>query len=410
MKDTQMDRRTFVGGAVRAGLGALAAPVVSSRVLGANDRVVMGIIGAGGMGRGHMKRFLNQGGMEWAAVCDVYEPNLEAGLQIAGAQAKGHRDHRELLDRKEIDAVLISTPEHWHHDHLIDALRAGKDVYCEKPMSWSIKQGANMVKEVRKTDRIVQIGMQRRSSPIVQEVRQLISEGNLGEVNLVRAEWWWNITLNRQVKVEGDKLDWARFVGPARKQPFDPIRFRYWRYFWDFSGGNMTDQGTHLLDVVQWCMGVEKPLSALCYGAVYKLQPSETPDTFAAVFEYPKFTCTWTLTYTNSFEKGWAIVFQGQKGTVELSEAGYKLYPEPWSEKGYARWDVPAGVKENMPGGVTSTEPHIKNFLECVRSRKEPNAPVEVGHAAVRPLHLANIAHHKKTRAVLGDDGVSVKA
>ncbi|MGH2524502.1 MAG: Gfo/Idh/MocA family protein, partial [Anaerolineales bacterium] len=252
MEKAQMDRRTFVGGAVRAGLGALAAPIVSKRVLGANDRVVMGIIGSGGMGRGHMKRFLNQGGMEWAAVCDVYEPNLQQGLQIAGPLAKSYRDHRELLDRKDIDAVLIATPEHWHHDHLIDTVRAGKDAYCEKPMSWSIKQGANMVKEVRKTDRIVQIGMQRRSSPIVHEVKQLIDEGNLGEIHLVRAEWWWNINLNREIKIDADKLDWARFVGPARKQPFDPVRFRYWRYFWDFSGGNMTDQGTHLLDVVQW--------------------------------------------------------------------------------------------------------------------------------------------------------------
>ncbi len=419
MAQEQMNRRTFVGGAVGAGV-ALAAPVFSKRVLGANDRIAMGIIGSGGMGRGHMKRFLSQGGMEWAAVCDVYEPNLQEGLKIAGPQAKGYRDHRELLDRKDIDAVLIATPEHWHHDHLIDALRAGKDAYCEKPMSWSIKQGANMVKEVRKTDRIVQIGMQRRSSPIVREVKRLIEEGNLGEINLVRAEWWWNINLNREIKIAADQLDWARFVGPPRtypetkrpvdlKQPFDPVRFRYWRYFWDFSGGNMTDQGTHLMDVIQWCMNAEKPVAALSYGSVYKLHPSETPDTFCAIFEYPKFTCTWTLTYTNSFEKGWAIVFHGRKASLELSEAGYRLYPEPWSEKSYARWEIPAGMTENMPGGVTSTEPHIKNFLECVRSRQQPNAPVEVGHQAVRALHLANIAHHKKTRAVLADDGTTVK-
>lgn len=399
-----INRRTFVGGAA----AALAAPVLSRRMLGANDRIVMGIIGSGGMGRGHMKRFAAQG-VEWAGVCDVYEPNLQEGLKIAGPQAKSYKDHRQLLENQDINAVLIASPEHWHHDHLIDALRAGKDAYCEKPMSWSIKQGANMVKEVRKTDRIVQIGMQRRSSPVIQEVRQLIQEGNLGEVNFVRAEWWWNVGLNREVKIDADKLDWARFCGTVKKHPFDPVHYRYWRYFWDFSGGNMTDQGTHLMDVIQWCMDVKKPVSALSYGAVYKLQPAETPDTFSAIFEYPKFTATWTLTYTNSFQKGWAIVFQGRKGSLELSEAGYRLYPEPWSSKSYARWEVPEGMKENMPGGVTSTDPHIKNFLECVRARKEPNAPVEVGHEAVRPLHLANMAHHKKTRALLLDDGVTVK-
>ncbi len=405
MAKTEMNRREFVGTAAAA-----AAPIVSNRVLGANDRVVVGIIGSGGMGRGHMKRFLNAGA-EWAAVCDVYEPNMNQGLQIAGPKARGYKDHREVLDRKDIDAVLIATPEHWHHDHLIDAVHAGKDAYCEKPMSWSIKQGANMVKEVQKSDRIVQIGMQRRSSPVIQEIRRIIQEGALGNINMVRAEWWWNVAaLNRDPKIEADKLDWARFVGPARKQPFEPVRYRYWRYFWDFSGGNMTDQGTHLMDVIQWCMNADRPVSAVCYGNVYWLQPAETPDTFSAVFEYPKFTATWTLCYSNSFQKGWAIVFQGQKGTIELSEQGYRMYPEPWhATQSYARWQVPEGMKEVMPGGVTDTMPHIQNFLECVKSRKQPNATVEVGHSAVRPLHLANIAHHKKSRAVLAEDGIAVR-
>lgn len=408
--ENDISRRKFVNGTVKAGLGALAAPLVSSRVLGANERITMAIIGAGGMGRGHMRYFMNQG-VDWAAVCDVYEPHRLEGLKIAGPQAKGYVDPREVLDRKDIDAVLIATPEHWHHNHLIDAVRAGKDAYCEKPMSWSIEQGANMVKEVRKTDRVVQIGMQRRSSPAIQEVKRLIGEGTLGEINLVRAEWWWNVSLNREVMVEADKLDWKRFAGPApHKVAFDPIKFRYWRYFWDFSGGNMTDQGTHLIDVIQWCMNVERPVSALSYGSVYKLFPSETPDTFCAVFEYPKFMATWSLTYTNSFQKGWAIVFQGHKASLELSEAGYRIYPEPWNEKkSYARWDVPAGVTENMPGNVTNKDPHVKNFLECVKSRQQPNATVEIGHQAVRALHLANIAHHKKTRAFLADDGLTVR-
>ncbi len=397
-----------MGSTAAVGLGVLANTSFSVKAFGANDRVVMGIVGAGGMGRGHMENFKNLGA-EWGAVCDVYEVNVDAGLEIAGPQAKGYRDHRALLDRKDIDAVLIATPEHWHHNHLVDAIQAGKDAYCEKPMSHSIEEGADMVAQVRKTDRIVQIGMQRRSSPHIRECKQLVDQGTLGEINLVRAEWNWDLQM-RTKSVLGHKLDWDRFVGPAPKQPFDAIRYRHWRYFWDFSGGNMTDQGTHLLDVVQWFTNNTQPGAAYCYGEVYKLRPSQTPDTFCAVFEYPHFTCTWTLCYSNSFQSGWGLVFQGQKGTLEITEQGYRLYNEPWTGGGttYERWNPPRPAIEKLPGGLTSTLPHIENFLGCVKTRQQPNATVELGHQAVRTLHLANIAGKKKARAALAQDGTTV--
>jgi predicted dehydrogenase len=404
MPGNGVTRRNFLGTSAAVGLGVLAHPSFGAKVFGANDRVVMGIIGAGGMGRHHLGVFKQQD-VEWAAVCDVYGVNRDQGLENASVGAAGYTDHRKLLDRKDIDAVLIATPDHWHHDHLLDALKAGKDVYCEKPLSWSIEQGADMVDAVRKTDRIVQVGMQRRSSPIVQECKELVEQGKLGEIDLVRAEWYWNRTLNVKPVLES-KLDWDRFSGPAGKQPFEPVRFRHWRYFWAFSGGNMTDQGTHLIDVIQWFTGATQPVAAVCYGAVYKLHPAETPDTFCAVFEYPKFTCTWTLTYTNSYQNGWGIVFHGQKGTLELCETGYRFYEEPWAPRG--RWERPEPTIEKLPGSVTSTVPHTKNFLECVRSRRQPNATIELGHQAVRTLHLANIAHLKKGRAVLGEDGLTV--
>ncbi len=409
MNGNGVTRRTFMGRTTAIGLGALAHPAFSAKVFGANDRVVVGIIGAGGMGRGHMENFKGLGA-EWAGVCDAYEVNLDAGLEIAGPQAKGHRDHRALLDRKDIDAVLIATPEHWHHNHLIDALQAGKDAYCEKPMSHSIEEGADMVAQVRKTDRVVQIGMQRRSSPGIHECKRLVDQGALGEINLVRAEWYWNMQM-RTKSILQDKLDWDRFVGPAPKQAFNPVRYRNWRYFWDFSGGNMTDQGTHLMDVVQWLTGNTQPIAAYSYGEVYKLQPSETPDTFCAVFEYPHFTCTWTLCYSSSFQSGWGLVFQGQKATLEITEQGYRLYNEPWEGGGttYNRWNAPQPAIEKLPGGLTSTLPHIQNFLDCVKSRQQPNATVELGHQAVRTLHLANIAGKKKARAVLAEDGITVR-
>ena len=405
MENNEITRRKFIGRTAAVGLGVLAHSSFSGKVFGANDRIVMGIIGAGGRGRGLMEGFTEQG-VDWAAVCDVYEVNLDLGLENAGARAKAYKDHRKLLEQKDIDAVLIASPEHWHHDHLIDAVQAGKDAYCEKPMSWSIKQGADMVAQVRKTDRVVQIGMQRRSSPAIHECKELIDQGTIGEINLVRAEWYWDLTL-RTRPVLRDKLDWDRFVGPARKQPFDPARFRHWRYFWDFSGGNMTDQGTHLMDVVQWFTNTTQPIAADCCGKVYKLFPSETPDTFCASFEYPHFTCTWTLTYTNSFQNGWGLVFQGQKGTLELCETGYRVYQEPWRGE---RWDQPEPTIEKLPGRLTQATSHIRNFLECVKSRKQPNATVEIGHEAVRTLHLANAAYHKKARAALAEDGMTVRA
>ena len=405
MSEPGINRRKFLGRGAAVGLGVLAHPTFGAHVFGANDRIVMGIIGAGGMGRGHMDNFKDQG-VEWAGVSDVYEVNANLGLEIAGPQAKIHKDHRELLDRKDIDAVLIATPDHWHHDHLLDALKAGKDAYCEKPLSWSIEEGANMVKAVRATDRIVQVGMQRRSSPLVRECKELIDKGMLGEINLVRAEWYWNLSVKPR-PVIASQLDWARFTGPRKIQPFELIKFRSWRWFWDFSGGNMTDQGTHLIDVVQWFTGATQPVAASCYGAVYKLRPAETPDTFSATFEYPGFMATWTLAYMSSFQNGWGLVFQGQQGTLELCEEGYRLYKEPWAP--LTRWNRPEPAIEKLPGGLTRTPPHIQNFLDCVRSRQQPNATIELGHQAVRTLHLANIAYHKKTRAVLDADGGTVR-
>jgi predicted dehydrogenase len=400
-----ISRRKFMGRSAAVGLGVLAHPSFSSRVFGANDRVVLGLIGAGGIGRHHMDNFKELGAV-WGAVADVYEVHRDLGLEIAGPGAEGYGDYRRLLERKDLDAVVIATPDHWHHDQLLDALSAGKDVYIEKPLSWSIEQGANMVAAVRKSDRIVQVGMQRRSSPIVHECKKLIDDGALGDINLVRAEWYWNVSL-RVRPVLTSKLDWKGFVGPARNAPeFEPVRFRYWRYWWAFSGGNMTDQGTHLMDVLQWFTGASQPVAAQCHGAVYKLHPAETPDTFTAAFEYPKFLATWTLAYMSSFQNGWGLVFHGQKGTLELCETGYRLYREPWRG---GRWDRPEPAEEKLPGGVTSILPHAQNFLECIQSRQQPNAPIEIGHQAVRTLHLANIAWHKKTRAVLADDGVTVK-
>jgi predicted dehydrogenase len=399
-----LNRRRFIAGMGATGLGILTAGSWS-RVLGANDRIVMGILGAGGRGRGVMRIFLKNPGVEFAAVCDVYEHNIGEGMKIAGDKARSTYEYREVLDSKDIQALLIATPDHWHGPMLLDALDAGKDVYLEKPMSHSIKEGTRMVKRTRETKQIVQIGMQRRSSPAVQEAKKLVDDGTLGDVVLAKAQWHWNRNpLPKNVELKG-KLDWDRFEAPCKnKRPVDPVRFSVWRNFWDYSGGHCTDQGTHLMDVIQWFLNEgNPPLTAQCHGATYNLIGAEVPDTFCAVYEYPKFLATWTLTYGNSYHDGWTIIFQGRKGTMELDDRGYRVFAEPWPKDGRQ----PEPTLE-YKGGIP-TEPHVENFLECVRSRKEPNAPVEVGHHAVCGPHLANVSLHRKKRAKLNPEASKVE-
>ena len=404
MSNHRLNRRHFLTGMGAAGVAVMTARSWTN-VVGANDRITMGIIGAGGRGRGLMRIFKRDPGVEFAAVCDVYEPHIAEGQKIAGEKSKGTFEYREVLDNKEINAVLVATPDHWHGPMLLNALQAGKDVYLEKPMSHSIKEGARMVQAVRRTKQIVQIGMQRRSSPAVQGAKKLIDDGALGDVILAKAQWHWNQgPLPKTVELKG-KLDWERFQKSCKhKRPQDPVRWAVWRNFWDYSGGHCTDQGTHLMDVIQWFLNNGKaPIAAQCYGATYNLVGAEVPDTFAVVFEYPKFVATWTLTYGNSYHDGWTIVFQGRKGTMELDDRGYRVYAEPWPRSG----QQPQPTIE-FKGGIP-TEPHVDNFLECVRSRKEPNAPVEVGHHGVCGPHLANVSLRNKRRAQLNPEADKVK-
>ncbi|MBP1601009.1 MAG: oxidoreductase domain protein [Acidobacteria bacterium] len=404
MSKNSLNRREFLAGAGAAGLSVMTARSWS-RVQGANDRIVMALIGAGGRGRGVMRSFQKVPGIEFAAVCDVYEPNIGETQRTSCDNCKGAVDYHEVLDNKDIQAVLIATPDHWHGPMLLDALSAGKDIYLEKPFSHSIEQGARMVKAARATKQIVQVGMQRRSSPAVQAAKKAVDDGTLGDIVLARAQWFWNQPpLPKSVELKG-KLDWDRFQAPCKhKRPMDPVRWRVWRNFWDYSGGHCTDQGTHLMDVIQWFANDGKPpLAAECYGATYNLIGAEVPDTFCAVFQYPKFVATWTLTYGNSYMDGWTIILQGRKGTMVLDDRGYRIYSEPWPKTGQS----PEPVME-YKGGIP-TEPHVENFVDCVRSRKEPNAPVEVGHYAVCGPHLANVSLLRKQRATLNPEATRAR-
>jgi predicted dehydrogenase len=227
------------------------------------------------------------------------------------------------------------------------------------------------------------------------DAKAKVDQGMLGEVYFAKAQWNWIRSRALDNTALPGELDWDAFSGPARPAPREPMQFRNWRYFWRYSGGNMTDQGTHLMDVIQWFTNSGTPRSAVCQGRVFQMEGSETPDAFAAAFEYPNMLATWNLNYNNDYENGWTIRLEGTGGTLILDDNGYRVYEAPWAEK-------PLPVLEHQDR--LPTIPHVRNFLECMKSREQPNAPVEVGHTAVCGPHLANIAFHTKRAAYLSPD------
>ncbi|MGE5644412.1 MAG: Gfo/Idh/MocA family protein [Acidobacteriota bacterium] len=375
------NRRDFLKSA-----GFAAAPLFVPRsAWGANDKPAYGIIGTGGRGRFVSRSFQKQGA-ECVAVCDVYEPHLEAARKDA-PDAKPYVDYHDLLAQKGIDFVLVATPDHQHCPNLLASLDAGKDVYLEKPMSHSIAESKKMIAAVRKTKQIVQVGMQRRSSAMVRRAKALVDQGVLGRIALVKPMWNWNISGPLDNSPLPGKLDWKRFLGPAQQRDLEPMRFRAWRLFWDYSGGNMTDQGTHLMDVTQWLTGTSESLatSAVCHGQIVKYVGSEVPDVFCAAFEYPKHMVTWTLDYCSTYQDGWSITYQGDQGTLVMDEEGFRIYNEPWAKRENRE---PAFYER---GGIP-VDSHVANFLDCIKTRQEPNCPVEVGASGVSAPHLANLA------------------
>jgi predicted dehydrogenase len=205
----------------------------------------------------------------------------------------------------------------------------------------------------------------------------------LGQVTLVKPQWHWNIAKELNNGPLPGELDWRAFLGDAPVRELEPMRFRNWRYFFDYAGGNMTDQGTHLMDVTQWFTGHGAPLSAQASGYVAKMKGSEHPDVFSAIFEFPKMLATWTLDYANSYQNGWSITFLGDEATMVLDDAGYAVYKEPWKREAAPLKQAQAPVP---------MEPHIQNFFDCMKTRQDPNCTVEIAAAAVAGPHMANLA------------------
>jgi len=363
----------------------LAPLFVPRSAFGANDRITYGVIATGGRGR-YLNRYFQKLGAQCVALCDVYEPNLDEARKDSPTDAKTYVDYHELLQQPGLDAVVLAGPDHHHCPMLLAALDAKKDVYAEKPLSKSLEESQKMIAAVEKSKQIVQVGMQRRSAESIMKAKRLVDDGILGRITMVKPQWHWNIAKELDNTPLPGKIDWTRFLGSAKKRDIEPMRFRRWRYFWDYAGGNMTDQGTHLMDVVQWFTQSGPPKAALMHGYVAKMKGAEHPDVFTAIFEFPQFMATWSLNYDNAYENGWSILFQGDKATMLLDEDGYRVYTEPW------RRGVEPAYQEKAPVPI---EPHIQNFLDCMKSRKEPNCPVHLAAQAVAGPHMANLAFLK---------------
>ncbi len=397
--DSAASRRRFL----RFSVAVASTGAAARRVLGANDRPAYGVIGTGSRARGLNKVFQKLGA-QCVALCDVYEPNLELARKDSPPGARGYVDYQELLAQPGVDFVVIGTPDHQHCPNLLEALAAGKDVYLEKPLSMSLEESARMVAAVRQRRQIVQVGMQRRSMEFMWRAKKLVEEGILGTVSAVKPMWNWHFAQPLDNSPLPGKLDWQRFQGVAAPRPLEPMRFRWWRGFWEYSGGNMTDQGTHLMDVVQWMTNSGPPRAAVCHGYLAKMKGAEVPDVFCAVFEYANFLATWTLDYATSYQNDWSIVFHGDKASMVMDRGGCRIYKDPGVQESpwNLRGELPL-IHDEKDTGMGME--HQQNFLDSIRSRREPNCPVELGAAAVAGPHLANIAFREQRRARLADDG-----
>lgn len=368
-------------------LRSTALALAARRIPGANQKIGVGIIGAGGRGRYLTATVKEDPSAEMRAVCDIYEPNLEKGLAAAGPQAKRYDNHLRLLEDKDLQAVIIATPDHWHAQMILDAIAAGKDVYVEKPLCHTIEEGFRIIDAVKKSGRVVQVGTQRRSYDLFQEGKRVMESGRLGEVHLVTA-WWVNHQESlRKAKLEG-KLDWSRWLGSAPSRPVDETRFFNWYYFWDYSGGLMVGQAAHVIDAIHWFMNASYPNAVSCGAAKVHLAGAEVPETTSMTIEYPEdFVAVFSVGYramryapANDQIKQ----FHGTKARLDMGRESFALYPE--SRENEMR---PALERKQLGSFERATRAHIANFLDCVRTRRTPSATVEMGQHTNVVLSMA---------------------
>jgi predicted dehydrogenase len=397
-KNSALTRREFLVDTALAGAGAaLLGGLAPASALGANDRIRVGVLGTGERARYVMKFFQTAPGVEIAAVCDVYAPARAQALEIAGPDAQAYSNYREVLDRKDIDAVLIGSPDHWHKQMLIDAVNAGKDAYVEKPIMHSIEEGMEMVRAVEGSQRIVQTGTQQRSWEHWKMGKEIVASGRLGKVTMVHTYWYQKYDAKEDLpKVDLADLDWKSYLGSAPDQPFSQEKFWWWRWYWDFGGGILTDLLTHWIDVIQWYMDQPAPKTATTVGGLYT-RNWQCPDTATAVYEFPgDFMVTFTGSINSTVEDG-GIMFCGSEATLKIDRSHLAVYPEGVSA-------VPGTLAPEpelfMRAERDGTQDNVLNFVDCMRTRKSPNANIHVGFEAARTSWMGNIALKRGMKVV----------
>ena len=407
-----IDRRDFiktgVAGTVAAGLALKGTTASAAR--SANGRITVGVIGTGRMGMANLNDFIKQPDVDLAAICDVYVPNLDKAAEKA-AKAERYKDFRKLLERKDIDAVIVATPDHWHAPAMMMACEAGKDVYVEKPISLTVEEGRRMVEAARRHNRVVQVGTQQRSGIHFQKAVDIVQSGRLGKISFVRT---WNLGNQYPAGIGNppdsdppDGLDWEMWLGPAPKVRFNanrfgvaPDRWSSFRWFWDYAGGMMTDWGVHLIDIVQWAMGVDYPKSISATGGkLYLTDNRETPDTLMVTYEYPGFVCTYENRECNGNAingQGYGIMFHGTEGTLYVNREYLEILPEKKLDSDKKLVDKIESIKVRTSNNHHLD--HVRNFLDCVKSRQKPISDIEIGHRSTSTCLLGNVAYRSGQR------------
>lgn len=411
-------RRAFVR-TTALGLSALSA----RRVLGANERIGVGIIGFGLIGRIHTRAYLElKDHAQVVAVADTYGPRCEEAKALVGSEIALYRDFRKLLENKDVEAVVIGTPDHWHALQTMMACAAGKDVYVEKPLTLFVREGRWMLDVATRYRRVVQVGTQNRSGPNFQKAREFIRQGRLGDIVSVQSNFFRNVMPgfgNPPDQEPPPGLDWDLMLGPAPWRPYNPNRGIYhFRWFWDYSGGQMTNLGQHSLDLVHWITGVKAPKAVYSTGGRFFIKDNgEVPDTQDAIIEYPGFTavCQYRECTAGRGGQGMGgLMFHGTRGTMAMSRAGFEVFgdpkvspnntvarvlpgghpvggPQPEPEPG-PRQQWTENVKDDTGDASLDYVRHARNFLECIRSRQQPASDLQSGHEIATTCHLANIS------------------
>ncbi|MBO0697155.1 MAG: Gfo/Idh/MocA family oxidoreductase [Zavarzinella sp.] len=389
-----------------------------ARVRGANDRVGLGFIGYGLMGKGHVATFRKLPDVSPVALAEVHKGRLAEGRAAMGGEPTGYAEFRKLLDDKRVDAVVIATPDHWHTLMAMLACAAGKDVYLEKPMTLFVREGRWLIEAAGKHKRVVQVGTQQRSGKHYRRARDLIREGHIGRVVSVRMSSARNVLPGFGSPPDGDPpgdLDWDAWLGPGPGRKYNPNRGLYhFRWFWDSAGGQMTNLGAHHLDIVDWVLGLDTLKSVTSVGGRFALTDNgETPDTQDALFAFDRWTAAYAMRECSAGAKpAYGLEFFGTKGVLGISRSGFAITPDadllpasqiPGAKDGHPVGGPKAAPAEPRPPRTTaivdrsgdSAEQyleHARNFLDCIRTRKTPVSDVESGHRVATACHLANLS------------------